>query len=51
MASSKFPNNLLNVELSRFLGKVRYYFIDTLKSFKNFSLSVLFSNYNNEAKY
>ncbi len=51
MASSKFPNNLLNVTLSRLLGRDRYCFTDTLNSVKNFSLFVLLSNFVKEAKY
>ena len=51
IASSKFPNNLLNVTLSRFLGRDRYCFIDTLNNVKNISWFVLFSNFSKEAKY
>ncbi len=38
VSSSKFPNSLLNIELSRFLRRDSYYFIDTLKSVKNSSI-------------
>jgi hypothetical protein len=41
----------LNVTLSRFLGRDRYCFIDTLNNVKNISWFVLFSNFSKEAKY